>query len=258
MIADALGARGVLPFRLPLPLLLVMGYMPTAAALIVTGMTRGKTGIRSLLGRLAIWRVGWLWYAFAVFGLALVLAAAILVYNWFAGPEALPLLAADAPQFSSPLAMAFNLVVLFLIVGLVNGEELAWRGFALPRLQARWNALASSLVLGVVWALFHLPLFLSETDLSQAGIAFASFTVSTLGMTVLYTWMYNHTRGSVLLAYLLHASANTWTQVFSIEQSNLLQGWILAGLMVALAAVVVWREGKEHLSRSGSRIQEQG
>jgi len=77
-----------------------------------------------------------------------------------------------------------------------------------------------------------------------------------MGMTVLYTWIYNNTRGSVLLAYLFHASANTWSQVFSIDHANPMLGWILTGVLVAVATVIVTMTGPENLSRRCIRIQE--
>ena len=167
----------------------------------------------------------------------------------------MPILAANTPHFSGPWATAVWILFLYLQVGWINGEELAWRGYALPRLQARWNALNASLILGVFWTLFHLPLFFTLAGSAQAGRSFASFTISTLALSILYTWMYNHTRGSVLLAYMLHAAANTWTLVFSIEPANALQGWIMTGILVVLAIVVVWREGSENLCRKGTRIK---
>ena len=69
MVADALGSQGILPFRLPVPLLIVMGYIPTVAAVIVTGRTRGRAGVWALFRKLLIWRVGLQWYLFAIFGL---------------------------------------------------------------------------------------------------------------------------------------------------------------------------------------------
>jgi membrane protease YdiL (CAAX protease family) len=152
--------------------------------------------------------------------------------------------------------MILTIVAMYLVVGLVNGEELAWRGFALPHLQAKYNALTSSIVLGVIWTLFHLPLFFTATGSSQAEMSFVSFLISTISMTVLYTWMYNNTRGSVLMAYLFHAAANTWTQVFSIDHTNHLVNWILTGLLVLAAAIVVLATGKENLSKTRIRIQE--
>jgi uncharacterized protein len=256
MIADALGSHGILPFRLSIPLMIVMGYMPTLAALIVTGLTKGKAGVRALFRKLLIARLGVGWYAFAIFGFGVVSIAAIMLYNLFGGSPALPILSKETPPFSGPIELILNIVLLFVITGIVNGEELAWRGFALPRLQAKYNALTSSIILGVIWTLFHLPLFFTLTGSSQADMSFVSFLISTVSLTVLYTWMYNHTRGSVLMAYLFHAAANTWTRVFSIDHGNATVGWILCGLIVLIAVIVVITSGAENLSRHGARIQE--
>lgn len=256
MITDALGSRGILPFRLPLPLMIVMGYMPTLAAVSVAGKTQGREGIRTLFRKLTIVRVGVGWYLFAIFGLAAMYVGAILLYNLFSGSMPIPILSKNTPPFSSPFELLPQIVVLFLIIGIVNGEELGWRGFALPRLQTKYNALTSSLILGVIWSVFHLPLFYTLTGSSQSDWSFFNFLISTIAMTVLYTWMYNNTRGSVLLAYLFHAAANTWSQVFSIDHANQSLNWIVTGLLVVAAVIVVTATGAENLSRRTDRIQE--
>jgi CAAX protease family protein len=256
MITDAFGSRGIVPFRLPIPLLIVMGYMPTLAAMIVTWQIKGREGVRALFKKLLIARVGLGWYALAIFGIAVAAVITVMLYNTFGNGPAISILSKNAPPFFGPLQMILTIVVMYIIVGLVNGEELAWRGFALPRLQAKYNALTSSVVLGVIWALFHLPLFFTATGSSQAEMSFVSFLISTISITVLYTWMYNNTRGSVLMAYLFHASANTWTQVFSIDHTNHLIDWIFTGLFVLAAVIVVLATGKENLSKTRIRIQE--
>jgi membrane protease YdiL (CAAX protease family) len=256
LIVDALGSRGVFSFRLSIPLLILTGYMPTLAALIVTGMTKGRAGIRALFGKLLIARVGLRWYLFAIFAFGALCAAAILLTNLSGVSSVLPLLSSDASSFSNPLGFVLNILLLFVITGIVNGEELAWRGYALPKLQEKFSALNSSLILGVIWTMFHLPLFFTLTGSSQAHESFLSFLIGTVSLTVLFTWMYNHTRGSVLLAYLLHAGTNTWTRIFSVDNGNAMEGWILTSLTVLLAVIVLVREGPEALSRTGARIQE--
>ncbi len=256
MITDALGSHGILPFRLPIPLLIVMGYMPTLAAVIVSWQTKGKEGVRALCKKLLIARVELGWYVFAIFGIAVMAVIAVMLYNTFGKGPVVPILSKNAPPFSGPLQMILTIVVMYMIVGLVNGEELAWRGFALPRLQSKYNALTSSIVLGVIWTLFHLPLFFTATGSSQAEMSFVSFLISTVSITILYTWVYNNTHGSVLLAYLFHAAANTWTQVFSIDHANQTINWILTGVMMLVATVVVLAAGPENLSRTRIRIQE--
>jgi membrane protease YdiL (CAAX protease family) len=255
LIPDALGSRGILPFRLPLPLMIVMGYMPTLAAVLVTAQTRGKEGVRALFRKLLIGRVGLRWYLVAVFGLAAIYIAVIFLHNLIASSSALPVLSERLPPLS-PSQMVVYLIPMFLVITIINGEELGWRGFALPGLQAKYTALTSSLILGLIWTLFHLPLFFTVTGSSQADWSFASFLVSTVAMSILYTWMLNNTRGSVLLAYLFHGAANTWSQVFSMDHANPLVGWILTGLLVLAAVTVIVHSGAENLSRTAIRIQE--
>lgn len=256
MIIDALGSHGIIPFRLPLPLMIVMGYMPTLAALLITAETKGRAGVSALLRKLLIWRVGLRWYGFAIFGLPVIYIVAVLIYNQFSGLPAISILSPDLPAFHSPIELVPQIVILFLVLGIVNGEELAWRGFALPRLQAKYSALTSSLILGAIWTIFHLPLFFTASGTSQADQSFPNFMVSTVALTILFTWMYNNTRGSVLMAYLLHASANTWTRVLPIDHASSTLSWLVTGLIVLTAALVILRNGAENLSRQNHRLQE--
>lgn len=255
LITDALGSHGILPFRLSLPLMVVMGYMPTLAAVIVTRQAEGKEAVRALFRKLLIARVGLRWYLFAIFGLPIIYAVSVLLFNALGGSPALSMLSERMSNLS-PLQLTLNIVPMFIVIGIVNGEELAWRGFALPRLQARYNALTASLILGVIWTVFHLPLFFTLTGSSQADMSFVGFLISTTALTVLYTWMYNNTRGSVLMAYLFHAAANTWSQVFPIDHGGPLIGKISIALIVLAAVIVVLMNGAENLSRKNMRVQQ--
>lgn len=251
MIWDALASQNILPFRLPLPVMLLQSYMPTLAAIIVVGSTTGKEGVRALFRKLLIVRVGLRWYAFAIFGVAVICVAAILLTNAVGIGPALPILSKDAP--SNYVAVFLNAALLFVITGILNGEELAWRGFALPKLQSKYNALTSSLILAVPWTLFHLPLFF---DLNMNMPSFTSFAIRMIALSILFTWLLNHTHGSVLLAYMFHAAGNTWTRIFSIDPSFHMQDWMMTGIFAAVAVIVVAFSGTENLSRTNTRIQE--
>jgi membrane protease YdiL (CAAX protease family) len=258
MITDALGSHGLLAFRLPIPLLIVMGYMPTLAAVIVAGLTKGKAGVRALFGKLLIARVGLKWYAFVIFGFGAMSVAAIALANLFGGSNQSPILSEEASHFPGPIAMVLNIAMLYVVLGLINGEELAWRGFALPHLQARYNALTSSVILGTIWGLFHLPLFFTTTGSSQAGASFLPFVYGTIILSILFTWVFNNTKGSVLLAYLFHAATNTWTRVFAIDHAtNPHISQILTGITTLLAILIIVTMGAENLSRKTKRIQEE-
>ena len=253
MIWDALASHEILPFRLPLPVMLLQSYMPTAAAVIVTGLLSGRAGIRALFRKLLIARVGSKWYGFAVFSSAAICLAVILLSNQFGPSPAASILSEGMPPLTRPVELLLTVAVFFVVTAVLNGEELAWRGFALPRLQAKYNALISSVLLSVPFTLFHLPLFFdSEMNMGP----FASFAIRAVALTILFTWLYNHTRGSVLLAYIMHAAFNTWTRVFSIDPGHASQDWTMTLVMVTLAGILVATAGAENLSRTNSRITE--
>ena len=243
MIVDALGSHGLLGFRLPMLLWIPMGYGPTFAALIVTGALVGKTGIRTLLGRLLIWRVGWPWYAVAVFGSVMLSGITVLLYALLSGMSPVaPVVSAQA-LITAPL--------LFLIGGLVNGEEIGWRGFALPRLLAKHSALTASLILGSLWALFHLPLFFTRGDLF-ASTPPLSFLVRMIGAAILFTWIFNNTGGSLLLAYVMHAASNFWPRVLPMEAIVGPFAWLPDAITILVVVLVVVIYGPTHLSRKAA------
>lgn len=254
-IVDALGSHGILPYRVPVwAQVLFVAYMPTLAAVITTSFIAGRSGIKQLFCRLLIWRVGLHWYLVAVFGFAVVCILGVLLGSLVAGGSGAPLFSRELME--RPLAQVFLMVpALFLVVTLVNGEELAWRGFALPRLQARWNALEASLLLGLVWIVFHLPLLLTSKGAPLDALAMTSWSVQLLAASVIFTWLFNHTRGSVLLAYLLHGSINTWTRVFPLETASPAVGWSVTGLVCLAAVTLVAVCGAEHLNRTQRRVQ---
>lgn len=254
MIVDVLGSHGIIPFRVPVILWLVMGYMPTLAAVIVTGLTQGREGIRALFRKFLIARVGIKWYLFAIFALAVATIAAVILGNQFGATTDSPLLKTDIAA-AGPVVILLNATLMFIVRGVLNGEEFAWRGLALPKLQAKYNALTSSLILSIPWILFHLPLFFTKGS-TQEHMSILSYAVQLAATSILFTWIYNNTKGSVLLAYIFHASMNTWTELFSIDAGNAFQNWILTGVIGALAVIVLIFSGAENLSRKNQRIQE--
>src|SRR5882724_9132017 len=169
---------------------------PLIAALIVTGLAGGRPGMRTLLGRMVRARIGFSSYAI-IFGLPILLcAAAMAIMAGFGQPIALPTAAA-----ARELPERFIFILLF--IGL--GEEPGWRGFALPRLQKKHSPLVASLILAPIWALWHLPLMGNEFPVA----IIPAFLISLLGGTFALTWVFNGTKGSVLLPMLLHATINT-------------------------------------------------
>lgn len=216
----------------------VSTWAPAIAALLAAALTGGRGAVRELGARLVRWRVGWQWYVVviigpAVFSLAVAVISALLGGSWTA---AVPLALREGPFVLLPLF----LMVLALTDGL--GEELAWRGFALPRLLASYNALLASLILGVLWMLWHLPLVWTESAvLYQQPLWLLLFDIA--AKSILFTWVFLHTRGSVLLAVLFHASTNLFAVspvVAEVEDPTLpllaaVAKWALVGVVIAVA-----------------------
>jgi membrane protease YdiL (CAAX protease family) len=190
-----------------IPLLILGPFAgPTLAAFVLTAATSGKAGGRALLGRYGQWRFGWPWYLAALAGAPLVLMLSVAALY---GAAALPPLGEQSSAIG--VAYAISLVVNLLIGGIL-GEEPGWRGFALPRLQARYGALTGSVVLGVLWSLWHIPLILVPGGATWTG-SLALFAVLGIALTLIHTWVYNGTRASLLAVMLLHASINTSTRL---------------------------------------------
>jgi membrane protease YdiL (CAAX protease family) len=171
-------------------------------------MIEGKAGLYQLRTRLPQWRAGWQWYLFILVGIpALMLFALIIqpgILTSFKGLT--PIVFAQYPLF---------FIVVWFFGGPL-GEEIGWRGFALPRLQPRYGPLLGTLILGVPWAVWHLPQFLTPyqgggpgTGLMTFVTDFSLFFVFVMALAVIMTWLFNHTKESIFFAITTHASVDT-------------------------------------------------
>src|SRR5215218_11124847 len=142
------------PTGLGFVLLLLGSLVPSAVAILLVAVLHGRAGVRKLLRRLLIWRVGVGWWV-AVVLLSTLALGAVGLSVLFGG---------DSPDVTATIPGAVVLFVIFIFPGSAGGEELGWRGFALPQLQARRSALGASVVLGVAWGVWHLPLYLTGAD----------------------------------------------------------------------------------------------
>jgi membrane protease YdiL (CAAX protease family) len=198
-------------------------FGPALAAIIVAAVTDGGPGLRDLLGRLARWRVGTRWYAVAL-GLPLVLALTAAGLNLLLGAQ-------TSINFGG---LSFlNFVVFVLIVG----EELGWRGYALPKLLAERSALAASLILGALWGAWHLPTFFVP-GAPQYGLPFSAFLLLTVAYSVVIGWLFVQARGSVLIASLLHGAINFSQGFFLGGVDPAKEYWLLAAVYSAAALAV--------------------
>lgn len=170
---------------------------PTISALLLSAVIGGLPEVKKLLLGFTRWNVGLRWYIAALMLLWLPLIVA-LVYQASGGNA--PGLAAGAT-----VSTLFNQFVFTFFSGPFF-EEAGWRGFALPRLQSRYSALVSSLILGVIWACWHIPLWFHPETSNR--IPFVPFLLLNVTLTTFMTWLYNNTRGSLVIAILAHFSFN--------------------------------------------------
>ena len=189
---------GLLPSNSPVVSITsrLISFGPAIAALIATAAVSGRAGVGQLLRRLVQWRVGVQWYLFSVFGILVALLIGAMVM--FRGAP----LAASAGQWQTVILLFLPTVAVAAITtGL--GEETGWRGFALPRLQSRHGALLATLIVGVLWGLWHLPnVLFFHWGPQTLGL----FLLETLTDAFILTWVYNNSRGSLLPVILLHAA----------------------------------------------------
>jgi len=214
-IPQAFNSRGIASIQVPGFLTILSGYGPALAAIIVVSLTSGWQGLRELFGRLLRWRVGIQWYLIALFLPAFVILLAISIHKWTGGV---------APDFSvatfpfgppeTPLLQKLVILILVFTLGFDGlGEEIGWRGFALPKLLEGHSALVSSLILGALWAVWHFPYALTKgTFLSEVPLYW--FFINLLALSIIYTWIFNNTNGSLLLVLLFHAAGNTTSNLF--------------------------------------------
>jgi membrane protease YdiL (CAAX protease family) len=251
-----LANAGLMPFKVPFILYLFLGWGFGVASLIMTGLTLGKAGMVALLKRYLQWRVGWKWYL-APF----LLAPALIIGGVYLNAA----LTGVPPDFNTVMAykifgksayLPLFILPFFIVDFIANGEELGWRGYVLPRLQAKYGALSSALILGVIWGFWHLPKYLTHWN----AVTFAWFMAHTTIVSVLYTWLYNSTKGSLLLVTLFHAASNA-TGVFmpmanTASSGNMGAYVIFILLEIAAATIIVIATGPERLSRT-EPMQEQ-
>lgn len=244
-----LANSGVLPFQVPFAVYIFIGYGIVFASLIMTGLTRGKEGIVALLKHFLIWRVKWQWYLVAFLLYPTIFFSAVLL-NAIITQTNIDFSTAMAHQIFGPAASLPLLVLpFFLFDAIANGEEVGWRGYVLPRLLKKHSALVSSLILGVIWGLWHLPRYLAPENTNS----FLLFLVRITADAVLYTWLYKHTRGSLLLVTIFHAAGNTagmFLPLAATATGSSLTLIIQLILIVSLAAIVTAIEGPAQLSRA--------
>ncbi len=237
-------------------------FGPTLAGLLTIIVIAGKEGLQEITLRAIRWRVGWKWWLIALFLPALLTLAAIGINV---------LLGGSIPVFTF-IKQDWYLLPVFFVITLVGGplgEEFGWRGFALPRLQEKWNPMLASVIIGVIWGLWHLPQFFNPNAIHyELGLTrFPLYLLAEIGLATIMTWVYNKTRGSLLVGgFIYHNADNFWGMVLLTQatMSTALSGsdtahvdlqlWMISTLVGFAAAVILAIATKGNLGASNKAV----
>ena len=220
-------------FSLPFPVLVLVAtaqFGPSLTAFVLTFRRGGRRGALDLLKRAFDFRIATRWLA-AIFLIPPLVGAGALSLNVLSGGHA-PALA----LLAQPAAIVPTFLFTLLLVGPVP-EEFGWRGYLLDRVQGRHGALAASLIVGVIWAVWHLPLFY----IGYLPFPFWMYLIAVVALSILFTWIYNNTGGNLLGALLFHTMFNVSIQLFPPMElaGGDARGFLILALLYVMTAVLV-------------------
>jgi hypothetical protein len=200
------------------PMYFIAVAAPTLSASLLTFVRGGWTGLGSLYGRLVHWRFGLKWYALVLIGIPAV--------GWIAAR-----ITGASPLKEANTTAEFLLLMYYILVTGPLCEELGWRGFALPRLLERFSPFNASLILGVMWGVWHLPSFFVG-GMEQNEMSIPLFLLNAIFLSIFVTWVFLHTRGSVLIAVLIHFSVNFCATIIGVTLPALGVLLLAAGILI--------------------------
>ena len=235
MIPQSLYSQGILSTPIPEFLEILIGWSPAIASILVSAVVAGRAGVRELLGRFLIWRVGLRWYLVGVFLLAFIILGGIGLHTIFGGE--MPVIpATDSPLWQT--ALIFIAMILFL--SLFNMEEIAWRGFALAHLQVRYGAMVATLLIAIPEVILHLPLFwLKDSFIRSVGIDW--FSAFSIAAVCIYVYVFNKTKGSLIIVTILHSSQNAWSNLLSDNSARPFHFTVILTWVIALVLITMTR-----------------
>lgn len=224
-------------------------FSPSLIALALTAQNGGAAAVRALLGRILQWQVSARWYLFAAGYMVVIKLAAALAHRMTAG---------SWPQFGHERPVVILVAILFS-TPVQSGEEIGWRGYALPRLAEGMGLAGASVLLGLIWACWHLPqFFLSGAD--TYGQSFPLWALEVIALSVALAWLYAHTNGSLLLAMLMHAAINNTKDIVPSGIANAQNAFSLhVSLVMYFTTAFLWLTAayflvRMHKSRLVSRF----
>ena len=252
--------QGVIPAELALSSVLSVSI----SGIVITAILEGKAGLKLLSKRVLIWRVGIGYWIFAVFFLVPVILLGSLINPFFNGNPV------SLNQLKLQLSIVPMYIIFFIVAGL--GQELGWTGFLLPRLHTRFSALLSGLIRATFVIVWHIPLLIfthAQPDVIQYfpygawilqkgfWITFLAMALLSLPWSILFTWLFNNTKGSLLLVAVFHGSEIWLVYLISgmgIDPKNLDNLWGYGIVMILSVITIIILTGPENLSRRYKRI----
>jgi membrane protease YdiL (CAAX protease family) len=214
-------------------LFLLGGFVPSVAAIVLTRIFEGTEGVRSLLRRTLQFNLGLRWY----------LGALVIVLVGAAGQIAINSLLGNQFNLSLYLSQLPSFIPLIIIGPL--SEEYGWRGYLLIKLQQKWNALISSIMVGIAWGLWHLPLFfVVGASQHELHLPFGGFLIGTVAISILMTWVNNNTKNSMWAAIFLHWLYTYGAQVNATGVTrSTAYNWLemLPYVLVAIFVLIIWK-----------------
>jgi hypothetical protein len=214
-------------------LFIIGGFTPSLVAIGMTWITEGRAAAGSLLKRVIQFRIGRRWYAILV-GVVIIATAAQIAIMRALGQQF------DLSRFFAQIGSLLPLIVLGPL-----SEELGWRGYALDRLQVKLSPLFTSLIVGVAWGVWHLPLFfIPGSTQAESGFPFVGFLFGVTALSIIFTWAHNNTGGSIWTAVFFH-----WVYAYSLEvtgtgvERSVLYNWLEYTPYIVIAVIVALATG---------------
>jgi len=212
---------------------MVILWAPMLCALVIALSFRGKQGLLQLLKRLTIWKVGYKWWLAALLIPAGIHLIAALISS---GAEI------GVVTIFSDWAKRFPLAFLYLFI-IIIGEELGWRGYALPALQARMTPFAASLLLGIIWGVWHYGVWFGQSlgvsgSVSTALLFILAGTVNTIVISLILTWLANGTHASIILAMAFHAANNASIRLDSLDGTGIFVNYAVTAVVAIIIVLL--------------------
>ena len=244
-IPVALTKHGYTAINISKGLQTICTLSPGIVALILTAIFFKKNGLKTLLKAVVKWRVKFKWYIIIIILSIALCGLSLLLFNWTYG------------QINNP-DPAYNFIFCFILILPLSAlwEEIGWRGFLLPILQEKYTPLKASIIIGFVWGLWHLPIYLAIDPYGNKTINYFLFMfIGCFALSIIATWLYNSTKGSLLICILFHNAINTSAAYFYGNlKGNEFRPLIILIVLLVVATICICFKTKGSLNEDGQLI----